>query len=104
MAYYDRYANFREDGHVKIVPFIKIREEETDLHITYQKSTMRFDNLSYKYYGDPNYAWLIMQANPQLGSSEFFIPDLSTLRIAYPLETALTRYEEGIEQYNNENN
>ena len=46
MAYYDRYANFREDGHVKIVPFIKIREEETDLHITYQKSTMRFDNLS----------------------------------------------------------
>lgn len=63
----------------------------------------KMDTLSYKYYGDANYGWLIMQANPQYGSMEFSIPDGVPLRIPYPLSTAKTRYEEGIQKYKNEN-
>ena len=98
MDYYDRYSRFREDGNIKIVPFLKIDEYDTDIVITFNKRTMRMDTLSYKYYGDANYGWLIMQANPQYGSMEFSIPDGVSLRIPYPLNTAKTRYENAIQK------
>ena len=103
MDYYDRYSRFREDGNIKIVPFLKIDEYDTDIVITFNKRTMRMDTLSYKYYGDANYGWLIMQANPKYGSMEFSIPDGVSLRIPYPLNTAKTRYENAIQKYNNQN-
>lgn len=99
MDYYDRYSEFREDGDIKFVPFIGIDESSTDKYVKFNKSRMRMDALSYKYYGDANYGWLILQANPKYGSMEFSIPDGVTLRIPYPLETALARYENGIEKY-----
>lgn len=99
MSYYDRYSSFRNDGEIEIVPFIKIEEYSTDIRITFDRSKMRMDTLSYKYYGDPNFGWLIMQANPQYGSMEFSIPDGVTLRIPYPLSTAKERYESGIEKH-----
>lgn len=101
MAYYDRYKEFRQDGDIEVLPFIPIDRDGSDLYITYDKSKMRFDNLSYKYYGDPNYGWLILQANPQFGGWEFSIPDKVTLRIPYPLQTALTRYERNIKDVMN---
>lgn len=102
MEYYDRYQSFRSDGNIEIVPFIEIERYDTDIDIVFNKSSMRMDNLSYKYYGDPNYGWLIMQANPQYGSIEFMIPNGVNLRIPYPLNTAKTRYEQGIEKYRNQ--
>lgn len=102
MEYYDRYQSFRSDGNIEIVPFIEIERYDTDIDIIFNKSSMRMDNLSYKYYGDPNYGWLIMQANPQYGSIEFMIPNGVNLRIPYPLNTAKTRYEQGIEKYRNQ--
>lgn len=101
MEYYDRYKSFRVDGNIEIVPFIEIERYGTDIDIIFDKSTMRMDNLSYKYYGDPNYGWLIMQANPQYSSIEFLIPDGVQLRIPYPLGTAKTRYENAIQEYKN---
>lgn len=103
MDYYDRYESFRSDGNIDIVPFIEIDNTSTDIVITFRKSTMRMDTLSYKYYGDPNYGWLILQANPQYGSLEFSIPDGVPLRIPYPLNAAKTRYENRIQKYKNEN-
>lgn len=94
--YYDRYKSFRVDGQILKVPFIKISEESTDLYIMFDKSRMRLDSLSYKYYGDANYGWLLMMANPHLGSMEFEIPDKVLFRIPYPLTTALVRYEKEI--------
>lgn len=93
MNYYDRYQSFRENGQVSIVPFIKIENSNEDLVILYDKNKMRMDNLSYKYYGDSNYAWLIMMANAKYGSMEFEIPDGVYLRIPYPLSSAINRYE-----------
>ena len=101
MEYYDRYDSFRVDGNIEIVPVIEIERYDTDIDIVFDKTSMRLDALSYKYYGDPNYGWLILQANPQYGSIEFLIPDGVELRVPYPLSTAKTRYEKGIEEYRN---
>lgn len=104
MAYYDRYQKFRKDGQIEIVPCLTIDKENTDIYLAYDKSRMRLDMLSYKYYGDPDYGWLILQANPQVGSMEYFIQDGAIVRIPYPLPTAISRYEQAIDTYNNENN
>jgi hypothetical protein len=97
--YYDRYKDLRLDGKILHFPPIKIDRESTDLFVVFDKNTMRLDNLSYRYYGDPNYAWLLMLANPQYGSLEFDIPDKVTFRIPYPLQTALNRYESKMKKY-----
>lgn len=91
--YYDRYKNYRTENTVKVVPYIEIPLASSDIYITFDKSKMRMDNLSYQYYNDPNYGWLIMQANLNLPSMEFSIPDGVTLRIPYPIDSALIRYE-----------
>lgn len=99
MDYYDRYAKYRGNGTIDFMPFIEIEHEASDLYIIFDKNTMRFDNLSYKYYGDPNYAWLILQANPSIGGYEFSVEDGTTIRIPYPIHNAITRYEQGIQKY-----
>ena len=69
------------------------------VYVYYDRGSMRMDSLSYQYYNDPNYGWLILQANPRLGMYEFNIEDKSQIRIPYPLESAIRSYEEGIDTY-----
>lgn len=95
---YSRYKSFISSGSWKKVPFIPIPEKNSDIY-TYYTNT-RLDVLSYKYYDNPNYGWLILQANPELGSLEFKIPQNSLIRIPYPLETTLNQYAIDIENYN----
>lgn len=99
LKYVDRYKRFRVNGNFRVVPFIEIPVYNTDLHIVFDKATMRLDNLSYKYYSSPDYAWLIMLANPHLGSMEYSIENGVRMRIPYPLDTALSRYEFGVNEY-----
>lgn len=96
---FSRYKKFVENGNHKIVPFIKIKQRPTDFYVIYDRSKMRMDTLSYKYYKDPNYGWLIMQANPSYGSLEFNILDGKQLRIPYPLNDVLKQYEDDIDAY-----
>lgn len=100
METYNRYSMFEEDGEFKIVPFGKIEKKSSDLFETYKKNETRLDLLSSKYYDDPNYGWLIMQANPEFGSMEYEIPDGSILRIPYPLNASIQSYEDSIRKYN----
>lgn len=98
--YYNRYKKFTDkSGYVVAMPFIKIREKDSDLHLMFDKQHMRLDNLSYKYYNDANFAWLILQANPELGGYEYAIPDGVDMRIPYPLDLTLSYYEQDIENY-----
>lgn len=99
MANFDRYKYFKIDGTFIKVPFIPIEEKSTDVYTYYERGKTRLDLLSYQYYNDANYDWLIMQANPQYGSLEFLIPDGAKLRIPYPLNTTLTQYNANIEKY-----
>ena len=96
---YDRYNRFTMNGKSLIVPFIKIAEKDTDLYTYYKVGQTRLDLLSYQYYNDANYDWIILQANPQYGALEYKIPDGARLRIPYPLSTTLVKYNEGIDEY-----
>jgi len=101
--YYNRYSKLTKDGQVlEIIPFAKISKVGSDVYLTYDKSKMRMDTLSYKYYGDPNYGWLILQANPEYSGFEFSIPNGVELRVPYPLDSALSRYESSLNIWLNE--
>ena len=96
---YDRYSLFRSDGKVDLVPFGKVREKDSDFFEVYKKNKTRLDILSYNYYKNPDYGWLILQANPEVGSMEYNIKDGATLRIPYPLSASLQDYIDSIEEY-----
>ena len=96
---YSRYKSFIVNGAFKRVPFIKIPKRSSDIYVYYEVGVTRLDLLSYQYYNDPNYGWLILQANPHAGSLEFNIEDGTKLRIPYPLETAIQLYESEIKNY-----
>lgn len=99
---YDRYSKFKVNGIVQSrIPFMEIGKSETDLYITYNRRKMRMDTLSYKYYGDANLGWLILQANPKFGGFEYSIPNGVTLRIPYPKDSAINRYESSCNSYLN---
>jgi hypothetical protein len=98
---YDRYTQFRKGNEICLVPFGEIPKHSSDKYEIYERGVTRLDLLSYDYYGSPDYAWLILQANPKYGSMEFSIPDGSELRIPYPLSQALGAYQKSIDNYNN---
>lgn len=96
---YSRYTRFKKDGRLTKIPFIEIPKRSTDVYVYYDRGSMRMDSLSYQYYDDPNYGWLILQANPKLGAYEFRIEDKVQIRIPYPLDSAIQSYEEGVDMY-----
>lgn len=96
---YDRYTMFRGDGIIDFVPGIQLDKKDTDYFETYYLGRTRLDVLSNKYYGDPNYDWLIMLANQEYGSMEFEIPDLTELRIPYPLNKTIEDYTTKIRRH-----
>jgi hypothetical protein len=96
---YNRYKSFIENGTIHLVPFISIPKKHTDYYEYYELGKTRLDLLSYKYYNDPNYDWLILQANPEYGSLEFNIPNKSLLRIPYPLDETMSNYYADIKKY-----
>ena len=96
---YDRYKTFRINGDTKFPPFIPIKVKPTDYYEVYERGKSRLDLISQNYYNSPDFAWLIMQANPQYGTLEFLIPDKVQIRIPYPLNITLSQYEIDIENY-----
>lgn len=98
-VYFDRYSKFRTNGEMKPVPGISIPESSSDKYAIYKEGVSRLDKLSELYYNEPYSGWIILLANPQFGGLEFNIPDLTTLRIPYPLESARGRYMIEIQKY-----
>ena len=96
---YNRYKSFIVNGAFKRVPFIKIPKRSSDIYVYYEVGVTRLDLLSYQYYNDPNYGWLILQANPEYSSLEFKLEDGAKIRIPYPLESAIQGYEDEIKKY-----
>jgi hypothetical protein len=95
--YFNRYEYFTENGEHKIVPGIEIPIRSTDKFTKYKKGKDRLDKMSQEYYSTPLFGWLIMLANPTLGSLEFEIPDNSIIRIPFPLINTLQDYKKGVE-------
>jgi len=88
--YYDRYEEFKVNGSMKILPFLRIPPKSSRLDIISQDS-----------YNNPNLGWLILQANPQYGSMEFDIPIGSVLTVPFPLQESLADYERAIIRHRN---
>ena len=98
--YYDRYQDYRFNNQVRVLPFIKIPAQPTDITIEYKRNKTRLDIVSQTYYGVPYYGWLIMMTNPQYGGLEFDIPEGAQLRVPYPLITVLQAFDRANETYN----
>jgi hypothetical protein len=98
--YFNRYQFFIEDSQFKIVPGIEIPIKTTDKYFIYIKGRDRLDKISQEYYNSPTFGWLILLANPLVGSIEFTIPNNSLLRVPFPLITTLQDYNRNIELYN----
>jgi hypothetical protein len=98
--YLDRYQFFAAEGGFRIVPGIELPIKGTDKYLQYKKGKDRMDKISQEYYGTPLFGWLILQANPQLPSVEFEIPNNFYIRIPYPLINSLQDYKNGVELYN----
>lgn len=97
--YFDRYQYFESEGSFKIVPGIDVPIKSTDKVIQFKKNKDRLDKLCQEYYNSPLFGWLILQANPTVGSIEFDIPNNSILRIPFPLVSSLQDYKKNVELY-----
>lgn len=96
---YDRYKLFRKNGCVNNAITVTLTPKNTDFFVTYERGKTMLNNVSYEYYGDANYDWLILMANPEYGAMEFEIPDGSRLRIPYPLEDSINDYINKVYNY-----
>lgn len=98
-TYYDRYAQFRDNNGTKPIPFINIYAKSSDKKIVYKLGKTRFDRLSQDYYGNPYHGFLIALANPKYGGLEFLYRDGDVIRIPFPFNDALERYNQEVEKY-----
>lgn len=96
---YDRYRKFRKDTSVGRVCGVDVPELNTDIFYDFDPTKDRMDLVSYNFYGDANYDWLILQANRELPAYEFLIPSGTRIRVPYPLEVALRMYEREVDNY-----
>jgi hypothetical protein len=96
--YFDRYGKFRGNNIVSNVPRIIIPESDDDEKELYKIGFSRYDDISQKYYNNPNFGWLISLANPNY-SLEFDIDRNQYIRVPFPLDSALARYNQAVDEY-----
>ncbi len=96
--YYDRYRDFKKNGKMTTLPFIKLPIKNSDRRVVTDEKT-RFDKLSQQYYGNPYHGWLILQSNPEFGGLEFDIPENTIIIIPFPLNKSLEDYQSQVTRY-----
>jgi hypothetical protein len=88
------------NGVVELLPRIKYSPQSSDKEEKWEVNKSRMDLISFKYYEDSNYDWLIMLANNDIPHLEFEIPDGTIITIPYPLEIALNQYKNQLDNFN----
>lgn len=99
LQYYNRYKDFFINGQQTVVPFVNLPQKPTDKAYVYKVGQSRLDKISQEYYNSPFFGWLILQANPQYGGLENFIPDGAILIVPFPLITSLQDYKGALENH-----
>ena len=97
--YYNRYTDFNINGENLTVPYVKIPTKASDKKVMYKVGQSRLDKISEQYYGTPYFGWLILQANPYVGSLEWDINDGQILIVPYPLVASLQSYKQAVDDY-----
>lgn len=100
-TYFDRYSQFKINANIKPIPGLTIPIDGSDKYVVYKQLTSRLDKVSNTYYNNPYSGWLIMLANPEFGGLEFNIPDETIIRVPFPLDSALGRYNTQITIHKN---
>lgn len=98
-AYYNRYTDFLINGQQTVVPFVYLPNKPSDKTYIYKVGRSRLDKVSQDFYGSPYFGWIILQANPQFGGLENYIPDGAILTIPFPLLPSLQDYKGALENY-----
>jgi hypothetical protein len=99
LQYYNRYSGFLINGNQTVVPFVQIPQKTTDKTYIYKVGKSRLDKVSQDYYATPFFSWLILQANPQYGGLENYIPDGAILIVPYPLLPSLQDYKAALNNH-----
>ena len=97
--YYNRYKQFTINGKNITVPFLGLPSKPSDKKVIYKIGKSRLDKLSQLYYNSPYFGWLILEANPGIGSIEWDIPDGRLLTVPYPLIASLQDYKQRADNY-----
>ena len=87
--YWNRYSDFLINGEQTVVPFVPIPQKTTDKTYIYKVGRSRLDVVSQEFYNSPYFGWLILQANPQYGGTEWSIPDNAIIIVPFPLQQSL---------------
>ena len=74
------------------MPLVKISKRTTDKFVLYDSNLTRLDRISYSTYNDDTFGWLILLANPQY-FMEFDIPKGQQIRVPFPLQDAITEFQ-----------
>lgn len=98
-----RYNFFKKGGVVYPTPSLNLKHKSSDREEFYKVGESRLDKISYKYYGDPNYGYLILMANPNIASNETDITLSCMLRIPYPLNETINEINNFYRSYVDKN-
>jgi len=98
---YNRYSQVSMNGVVELLPKFRYIPQNSDREEVWQVDKSRMDLISYKYYEDANYDWLIMLANEDISHLEFEIPDGTIITIPFPLEPALNQFKNQLKVFDN---
>ncbi len=98
-----RYNFFKKGGVVYPTPSLKLKQKSSDREEFYTVGESRLDKISYKYYGDPNYGYLILMANYDICSNETDITTSCLLRIPYPLNETINEINNFYRDYIDKN-
>lgn len=90
---YKTVLNYKRPSDTVRLP--EISNRSTDVYIQYN-AAHRLDNIANKYYGYPEYYWVILLANGY--STEFDIIEGDIIRIPYPLEPVVDEIKEKVNE------
>ncbi len=93
------YEPFRQGEEWLNIPFIAVPVQPSDKPMVYIPGESLLTKISQKYYGNPYMGKFILAANPQLGADEFALTEEVTIRIPFPLDSALTAFRQAVDAY-----
>jgi hypothetical protein len=73
--------------------------KSTDKKYIYKVGQSRLDKISQQFYNTPYFGWLILQANPQYGGTEWSIPDNAVIIVPFPLLQSLQDYKAALDTH-----
>lgn len=95
MGRYDKSRIFKDENgtrYLNRIQYPKIEISDTDISVKGLYG-QRFENLAYKFYGNPELWWVIARANGQLDGSTYMVPG-KEYRIPQDIGKIISKFDE----------